>query len=224
MSNKSRILVVAPHPDDEVLGVGGTILRLKSEGALVAWLIVTSMSPENGWAENKIDKRRSEIIEVINFFKFDSVIQLNFPVSRLDQVPMEELVKKISEAINIFKPSDVYLPHRSDVHTDHRIVFDAVSSSTKWFRHPSVNRVLAYETLSESDFSLGIDNLFQPNIFVNIGPFLPKKIEAMKIYESETGIFPFPRSPESINALAMLRGSASGYMAAEAFQLMRERI
>ena len=109
------------------------------------------------------------------------------------------------------------------MHTDHRIVFDAVIACTKWFRYPSVKRVLAYETLSETDFSLNTNGRFYPNYFINISGYLEKKIELMSIYISEIAKFPFPRSYEAIRALATLRGAASGYIAAEAFQLLKER-
>lgn len=95
--------------------------------------------------------------------------------------------------------------------------------STKWFRYPSVKRILAYETLSETDFGLGTDLGFRPNIFINIENYLEDKLRAMDIYASELGRFPFPRSDEAIRALATLRGAASGFQAAEAFELLRER-
>ena len=136
---------------------------------------------------------------------------------------MSDLVAGISNVFRSFEPEEVFVPHPSDVHTDHRIVFDAVSSCTKWFRYPSVKRVLAYETLSETDFGLGTDQSFRPNVFVDIEPFLDGKLRAMDIYASELGAFPFPRSREAIRALAMLRGAASGFKASEAFELLRER-
>ena len=88
----------------------------------------------------------------------------------------------------------------------------------------TVNRVLAYETLSETDFGLGTDQGFRPNVFVNIEPYLDDKLRAMDIYASELGEFPFPRSHEAIRALATLRGAASGFKSAEAFELLRERL
>jgi LmbE family N-acetylglucosaminyl deacetylase len=219
----TKTLVVAPHPDDEVLGVGGTLLRRKAEGAKVAWLIVTAISVQSGWSEEKVKQRADEIKRVSEFFEFDEVFMLNFPTTQLDRMPMNDLVAGISAVFKSFAPEEVFVPHPSDVHTDHRIVFNAAASCTKWFRYPSVKRVLAYETLSETDFSLGTDLGFRPNIFVNIEPFLSEKLRAMKIYGSELGVFPFPRSHEAILALATLRGATSGFKAAEAFELLRER-
>lgn len=218
-----KTIVIAPHPDDEVLGVGGTLLRRKAEGAKVAWLIVTTISVELGWSKEKVKQRADEVKRVTELFGFDEVFTLNFPTIQLDRIPMSDLVAGISEAFRSFQPEEVFVPHPSDVHTDHRMVFDAVASCTKWFRYPFVKRVLAYETLSETDFGLGTDQGFRPNVFVDIEPFLDGKLRAMDIYASELGVFPFPRSHEAIRALAALRGAASGFKAAEAFELLRER-
>lgn len=218
-----KTIVIAPHPDDEVLGVGGTLLRRKAEGAKVAWLIVTAISVQSGWIEEKVKQRADEIKRITELFGFDEVFTLNFPTTQLDRVSMSDLVTGISEAFRSFQPEEVFVPHPSDVHTEHRVVFDAAASCTKWFRRPSVKRVLAYETLSETDFGLSTVQGFRPNVFVNIEAFLGDKLRAMDIYASELGAFPFPRSHEAIRALATLRGAASGFKAAEAFELLQQR-
>ena len=223
ISETMKTLVVAPHPDDEVLGVGGTLLRRKSEGGEVAWLIVTAISTESGFDVKKVSQRINEIQQVTEFFGFDEVISLGFPTAQLDRVSMKDLIESISEVFKSFQPEEVFVPHPSDVHTDHRIVFDAVISSAKWFRSPSVKRILAYETLSETDFGLNGSHGFYPNVFIDIEQFLIDKLKAMSIYGSEIGAFPFPRSHEAIRALATVRGASSGFRAAEAFQLMRAR-
>tara|TARA_B110001450_G_scaffold256772_1_gene288621 strand:+ start:8922 stop:9590 length:669 start_codon:yes stop_codon:yes gene_type:complete len=218
-----RLVVIAPHPDDETLGVGGTLLRRKSEGASIAWIIVTTMTAESGWSIEQINKRDDEIQRITQFYGFDEVYRLNFTTAQLDIIPMSDLVSAMSDAFKAFQPEEVFMPHPADVHTDHRLVFDAVSACTKWFRYPSVKRVLAYETLSETDFGLGTDQAFRPNVFVDIEKFFSKKLQALDIYASEVSDFPFPRSHEAIQALAMLRGAASGFKSAEAFELLRER-
>lgn len=218
-----KTIIIAPHPDDEILGAGGTLLRRKAEGAKVAWLIVTAITVESGWSKEKVNQRADEIRRVTALVGFDEVFTLNFPTTQLDRVPMSDLVARISDVFTSFEPEEVLVPHPSDVHTDHRIAFDAAASCSKWFSHPSVKRVLAYETLSETDFGLGTDQAFRPNVFVDIEPFLSDKLRAMDIYASELGPFPFPRSHEAIQALTTLRGAASGFKAAEAFELLRER-
>jgi len=218
-----KVIVIAPHPDDEVLGVGGTLLRRKDEGAQVAWLIVTSISIKQGFSDEKVKQRAEEIKRIKKLIGFDSVFELNFPTTQLDRIPMSELVTEISGVFKLFEPNEIFVPHPTDVHTDHGAVFNAAAGCTKWFRYPSVKRVLAYETLSETDFGLGTAQGFRPNCFVNIEPYLEDKLRAMSIYSSELGEFPFPRSHEAIRALAAVRGAAAGFKAAEAFQLLRER-
>jgi LmbE family N-acetylglucosaminyl deacetylase len=218
-----RTIVIAPHPDDEILGVGGTLLRRKAEGASVAWVIVTSISVQSGWSLKKVSQRTDEINRIKELLGFDAIFPFNFPPAQLDRIPISDLVAAISHVFKTFEPEEVFLPHSSDVHSDHRIVFDAAASCTKWFRYPSIKRVLAYETLSETDFGLGNNLGFRPNVFVDIEPYLEKKLKAMDVYASELGVFPFPRSHEAIQALATLRGTASGFKVAEAFELLRER-
>lgn len=217
-----RSLVVAPHPDDEVLGVGGTLLRRKQEGSTIGWLIMTNISVASGWNSEKIEQRKNETAKIAEFFGFDSVFELGFATTQLDLVPMGDLVGAVSNALRVFAPTEVFIPHSSDIHSDHRMTFEAVASATKWFRCPSIKRILAYETLSETEFGLVSGQGFKPNVFLNIDGYLEGKLQAMEIYSSEVGMFPFPRSNEAISALATLRGSSSGFKAAEAFELLRE--
>jgi len=218
-----KTIVIAPHPDDETLGVGGTLLRRKAEGVSLAWVIVTNISIEAGWSAEKVKQRADEIERITKLYGFEEVYYLNFETTQLDTIPMSDLVSAMSDAFKEFQPEEVFVPHPADIHTDHREVFDAVSACTKWFRYPSVRRVLAYETLSETDFNLGTYQAFRPNVFIDIEDFFNKKLLAMDVYASEVDDFPFPRSHEAIRALATLRGAASGFKFAEAFELLRER-
>ena len=218
-----RTLVVAPHPDDEILGCGGTLLRRKAEGAELGWLIVTGISEQAGWSVETVQQRDAEIGKVVELVGFDQVFNLRLPSTQLDRLPMGDLINQFAAVFKEFQPIEVLLPCRSDVHTDHRLVYDAAVACTKWFRYPSVKRVLAYETISETEFSLDQNNSFRPNYFFDISEYLERKLEIMLVYKSELGDFPFPRSNKAIRALAALRGSTAGFMAAEAFQLLRER-
>lgn len=221
----NKIMVVAPHPDDETLGCGGTLLKLKAEGHSINWMIVTNITEEIGFSKEKVERRNKEIVKVAALYDFDSVSFLDFPTTRLDVISMGSIVQKVGEIFSDIQPDVIYLPYRGDVHTDHAVVFDAVISCTKWFRYPFIKKVMVYETLSETDFSLNTDgNGFRPSIFVNIESYLEKKIEIMSVFQSELGSFPFPRSIEAMRALALVRGAASGYSAAESFMLLRERI
>jgi len=150
----STVLVIAPHPDDETLGCGGTILRHVEQGDTVYWLIVTHILEEFGFETERIKKREHEIERVAEHYGIEQPINLKFPTTRLDAQPMSALVDAVGNAFQEIEPELVYVPYRNDIHTDHAVVFDAVTSCTKWFRYPSVQRVLAYETLSETEFAL----------------------------------------------------------------------
>ena len=218
-----RTLVIAPHPDDETLGVGGTVFRHISEGKSVAWLIVTSVDSTDGAKKELLATQKTKINTISDLYSFSEVFELGFPTTKLDVTPISEMVQEFSKVILDFKPNEIFLPHWGDVHSDHGFVFKSAISSLKWFRNPSVNRILAYETLSETSFGLVPNEKFVPNTYVDISRFLEQKIAAMKVYESELGEHPFPRSEDAIRSLAVIRGAESGYRYAESFQLLLNR-
>ena len=220
---RPKILVVAPHPDDELLGCGGTLLRRKAEGAELCWLIVTAMREDAGWPADRVREREAEIGRVATAIGFDEVVSLHLLPAQLDAVPLAQVVGEFSKVFAAFAPTEVFVPHRGDVHSDHRVVFNAAAACCKWFRFPSVRRVLAYETLSETDFGLAREEAFVPTVFVDITNCLERKLELLSIYRSELSCPPFPRSVETVRAQALLRGAAAGCLAAEAFELLRER-
>ena len=220
----SSVLVVAPHPDDETLGCGGTLLRHVSMGDEVHWLLVTAMDAVR-FAPARIEARRREIQAVSAAYRFASVIELGLPTARLDALPVDELVASIGKAVGAIKPDIVYLPFPGDAHTDHRTVFTAAIAATKWFRYPGVRRILACEIPSETDFGLAPDALpFRPNVYVDISSWLQTKLNIMRMYAGEMAEHPFPRSEDGLRALATLRGSQSGCEAAEAFMLLKELV
>ena len=217
----SKVLFVSPHPDDETLGCGGTIFYHKKKGDDVFLLIITNLSIEFGWSEKLIEIRKKEIDKIKKFYGFKNVFHLNFQTKYLDTVPINEIIENISNIVKKTKSEILYIPSRDDVHTDHQIVSKACMSSIKWFRNPSVKKVMAYEVISETNFNFDQNN-FKPNVFIDITPYISKKIAAMKIYKSEIKKHPFPRSEDAIKSLAILRGSQSGKKFAEAFQLYME--
>ncbi len=223
MSN--RVVIIAPHPDDETLGAGGTILRHKNLGDRVFWLIITTITAELGYKIQDIENRNRLVSEVARHYNFDGVFDLKFPTTMLDKIPFYQLVKAIGNVFGEILPNIVYAPFHNDVHTDHKIVFNAVISCIKWFRYPSIKKVMMMEILSETDFGYQNScNSFAPNVFVDISEYLEKKMEIMKLYNSEIGEHPFPRSERGIKSLAYLRGSMGGVKAAESFMLVKEII
>lgn len=221
-----KTLAIAPHPDDELLGCGGTLLRRIAEGGTVGWLLMTAITEQGGWSPERIDQRAVEIERVREGLGIEArhLYSLGFPAAELDQMPMGTLVERVSEVFRDFQPEEVLLPHPGDAHSDHRITFEAASACTKWFRYPSVQRVLTYETISETD--TGHDpryTAFRPNVYVDITPVLESKLSLLQVYDAEMGAFPFPRSDAAITALARVHGAKVGYFAAEAFQLLVEK-
>ena len=218
-----KILVVAPHPDDESLGCGGKLLKHVAAGDDVHWGIVTCIHPGDGFPEGMEERRRQEILAVEKAYGFKKTHHLGLPATRLDSIPIREVVGALSKVVAAVQPDIVYVPYPGDVHTDHRIVFEATGSCTKWFRYSSVKRVLVYETLSETDFSIDPDAAgFRPNVFIDVSAHLERKLEILKLYGPEMGTFPFPRSERAARALSDLRGAAAGCLAAEAFMLLKE--
>ena len=218
-----NILVIAPHPDDETLGCGGTLLRHIDEGNKVYWLLGTTIKEGQGFSSDRVNSRQKEIKKVSEMYGFAGYKQLDFNTTELDQVPRNILVQQISEYVNEVKPNTIYLPYRNDVHSDHAQIFDASVACTKSFRYPFVRKVCVYETLSETEFGMRTDDSgFKPNMWVDISNYLERKIEIMKIFESELRNHPFPRSVENIIGLAKLRGSTANTDAAECFVILKE--
>ena len=218
-------VVISPHPDDETLGCGGTLLKHKKNNDNIYWIIVTELSEKMGFNKNQINNRQQEIKKVSKEYSFNRVFQLEYSAVSLDTIPLQNLIEDVSNIFKNINPEIIYLPFRNDIHTDHRVVFDVVISCTKSFRYPSIKRVLAYETISETEFAPPLnENIFKPNCFSNISNFIDRKIEIMKIYKSEIREHPFPRSAKNIRALATFRGATAGVEYAEAFMVLKEII
>jgi LmbE family N-acetylglucosaminyl deacetylase len=219
-----RILAIAPHPDDETLGCGGTLLKHKADGDTTAWLIVTK-GHEPQWSAQTLEQKEHEIEKVQSAYGFEQVFRGGLPTIKLDSLPLEQLMLPIHQAISSFQPDVVYLNHTNDVHSDHRAVFSAVTSVLKPFnsnRH-GVKRILSYEVLGSTDaMAPNQAGSFAPNIFIEVTEFLERKLEIMSLYETEIHEFPLPRALDSIKALARYRGSTIGCPYAEAFMLVRE--
>ena len=219
-----NVLVVAVHPDDETLGCGGALLRHAAAGDSLHWLIVTAAClPE--YTEPQI-RRQAEQIEAVRLaYPFATVHWLKFPTTRLELVPINEMVQAIRGVVEKVRPETVFLPNRSDVHSDHRATFQAAASALKGFylRALGVRRVLACEVLSETEAAPPLaEQAFLPTVFVDIGSTLERKLEIMALYVTETQSGALPRTVSAVRALARLRGATIGVEHAEAFMLIRE--
>ena len=220
-----KVIIVAPHPDDETLGCGGTILKHIDKGDEVFWLVMTTIKGSPNFSKQEINKRESEITSVGRKYGFKGIIKSDFISSQLDTYPKQSIIKFISSKFNKIKPNIVYAPFENDAHSDHKEIFKATIACCKSFRYPFISSVRVYETLSETGLNLSAKNIsFNPNLWIDISDYLEKKIEIMNYYKGEVGEHPFPRSNESIRALATLRGSSVSVKYAEAFISLKEVI
>ena len=219
----SNVLVLAVHPDDETLGCGGTLLKHKEKKDNIFWLIATEMQESLGYEKKQISERVKCIETVASTYGFSDTICLSLPTTRVDQLSHKEIVDKISIIFNRIKPEIVYLPFSGDVHSDHKLLFNAAYSCCKTFRAPYIKKILMMESISETEYAnAGISNPFSPNTFVDVSNFFERKIEIIKLYKSELNEFPAPRSIENIRALAMNRGAIAGCSYAESFMLLKD--
>lgn len=216
------VLVIATHPDDEVLGCGGVIARHSDQGHEVHVLVVTRGIPEL-FDQEQIETTRKELANAHKVLGVSGVTFLDFPAPKLDVVPGNDLADAIARVIRQLKPQIVYLPHRGDIHGDHQATYRATLVATRPINENSVQRLLCYETLSETEWGPPTgDQTFIPTVFVDISSTLDRKLEAMACYRSQLKSPPHPRSLRSVEALARLRGGTVSLEAAEAFMLVRE--
>lgn len=223
-----KILVFAPHPDDEVLGCGGVIAKYIDQGNEVKVCIVTSgrrpifddsIAIKNGWPHTLYP----EIKKSHDLLQIKETIFLQCPAADLESVPRYKLNGMIAEIIENEKPEIVYIPHFGDMQRDHAIVSEAVMVAVRPKGAHIVSKVYAYETLSETEWNIPHScNTFIANTFVDISKYLQQKLRAMECYQSQLSNFPNARSLETVEALAKLRGSNMGFKAAEAFMLIRD--
>lgn len=217
-------VILAPHPDDELLSCGGTIMKLASQGWKVYWIIATEITENDKSSQNKKDRRSLEIVEMKKCLGFEECFQLKFPAGKLHGAMIHQMASEISKIFDKIKPENIFLPFPGDAHSDHEYVFKSGKAACKWFRNPYVKNIYAYETISETNFDYNINSAnFRPNFFVDIEDQIEKKINLTKIYSDEFSNYPFPRSKTAIKALAQYRGCSSGSSFAEAFQVILSR-
>ncbi len=220
----NKVAIIAPHPDDETLGCGGTILKHIANGDEVFWVIVTGGKDSIIFENVDIKQYSDNINYVAEAYKFTTVIRLELPVVRLDTIPEHSIYDAISSVLKSIKPDIIYIPNLNDVHSDHQIISRIMVSCTKNFRFPYIKKIYMYETISETDYSASMQNYaFVPNYFVDISEYLEKKIDIMKLFTTEIMPDPYPRSIHAIKGLAAFRGARISVLYAEAFVLLFEK-
>jgi LmbE family N-acetylglucosaminyl deacetylase len=222
-----KVLVIAAHPDDEILGCGATAARLVAEGHEVQFAIlgegITSRhsQPSHANAEHLV-QLHSHARAAASKIGVKNVILHKLPDNRLDTVPLLEVIKIVEGLIDDFKPAVIYTHHGGDLNIDHEVIHRAVLTATRPVAEQPVRDIYAFEVPSSTDWAFQrISPVFRPNVFVDVSRTLESKIAAMECYESEARKFPHPRSPEALRATAMRWGSIAGCAAAEAFELVR---
>lgn len=219
---KNKVLVIAPHYDDEVLGCGGAMARHVNEGAEVSVLAVTRGALEI-YSPEEDEEIRQELRAAHSVLGISGVHFLDFPAPKLDTIPGYKLAEAISGVIRSLQPNIVYSPHRGDIHADHLAVYQATLVAVRPINNCPVRQLLCYETLSETEWAppLGSE-AFIPNVFMDITNYLERKLKAMSCYQSQLKQPPHSRSLQAIESLARLRGATVSLPAAEAFMLVRE--
>ncbi|SCW72347.1 N-acetylglucosaminyl deacetylase, LmbE family [Sphingobium faniae] len=217
-----KALVIAPHPDDEVLGVGGTMARLAQQGANVQVCILTRGDPPR-FPEGATERVRRESVVAHQRLAIAQTHFCDLPAAELDRVPHAEMNARIGAIMDQVQPDALFVPFIGDIHLDHQLAFISALVAARPRHGRSPNLILAYETLSETNwYAPGVTPAFVPNVFVDISETLEAKLEAFAAYESQVKAFPDERSVEALRALAKVRGASVFREAAEAFVLVRQ--
>lgn len=217
-----NILVIAPHRDDEVIGVGGTIAKHSAMGDAV-YVCVLTHGAEPLCTPDVDKKIEEECIKADRMLGVYKTIFLNYPAAMLETVPRYELNDSLIRMVQEIKPDIVYIPHRGDMQLDHKLTVDSAMVALRPKYDHVVRKIYSYETLSETGWDVpNVSNDFIPTCYNDISDYLDLKIDAMKMFTTQIAPYPNPRSPEAIRALAMYRGSTVNIEAAEAFTLIRE--
>lgn len=227
MPEADKVLVIAAHPDDEVLGCGATMARLAREGHEVRIAIlaegITSRSQTREQADTRqLSELREHARQAAKVLGVKDVSFHGLPDNRLDTVPLLDVAKIVEHLIAEFQPARIYTHHGGDLNVDHAVVCRAVMIATRPMRGCPVKELLQFEVASSTEWAFQqFEPAFRPNVFVNVRETVDLKLKAMACYESEARAFPHPRSSEALTAIARRWGSVAGVESAEAFQLVR---
>jgi LmbE family N-acetylglucosaminyl deacetylase len=227
MPASSRVLVVAAHPDDEVLGCGATMARLALEGhevhiAIMGEGITSRRSDSNDANTAQLALLHRNAKAAGDRVGAKDITLYKLPDNRLDTIALLEVVKLVEEMVEKLRPEVIYTHHPGDLNVDHAVVHRAVLTATRPLVGQTVREIYAFEVPSSTEWAFQqFEPMFRPNVFVDVTGSLETKIAAMSCYDTESRTFPHPRSPEALRAIAARWGSVIGCGAAEAFELVR---
>jgi LmbE family N-acetylglucosaminyl deacetylase len=221
-----RVLIVAAHPDDEILGVGGTVAKYVDCGYDVFAVILGEgqasrySGGEDGVPE-MIDSLHDDAVAAAGIIGYKGIFFESLPDNRFDRLDLLDVVKKVETHIDTINPGIIFTHYGNDLNIDHRITHEAVITATRPLPGARAKKVLAFETLSSTEWKFDADHVFTPNVFVDISKYIEVKVKAMEKYKTELGECPHPRSKEGIVTASKRWGMVAGYEYAEAFQLIR---
>ncbi|WP_226038748.1 PIG-L family deacetylase [Natrinema sp. DC36] len=224
-----RVLCVAAHPDDELIGVGGTLIKHVDDGDEVEVLILSDgvmarYEMETGAARERQEERRSRARTIGDLLGFQGVTLLDYWGNQLDDEALIDVIRDIESKLESFRPDVIYTHHYGDLNVDHQIAARAVRTAARPLAGSNVNRILSFESLSSTEWAIPTaDTAFQPTVFVDIDEYLDRKMDALSVYEDEIEDSPHPRSTRSIRNNSYLWGEKAGLYAAEPFELLLER-
>ncbi len=225
------ILVVAAHPDDEILGVGGTVARHVAKGDQVYAMILGEGQTSRGEHREDIsldivEELHKNTLESAQKIGYQDVFFAYFPDNRFDSIDLLDIVKTVEQMVHKLQPQIIYTHYSGDLNIDHQCTARAVLTATRPMADCCVEEILAFETLSSSEwnYDYSVQPAFCPNVFVDITNYYDQKEQAMNCYVSELCAFPHPRSLTGMDVLSRTRGMAAGMERAEAFMLMRRTV
>lgn len=219
-----RVVVVAPHADDEILGCGGAIakfIRLKHEVFIVIATNANIGAPEL-YSEEDIQNIRAEAKASHKFLGINDTIFCDFPAPSLNFYPEYRISLEFSKIFRDISPEILFLPFPGDLHQDHKAIYRSALVAARPINNNCIKKIYCYETLSETEWSPMHEKSFIPNSFIDVSEDFEKKINAFKFFKSQLKDFPHTRSIEAISALGTYRGATIGVEKAEAFILERE--
>lgn len=213
---KKNVLVIAAHPDDEILGSGGTLKKLINHGYNVITVIFAK------GRKKEEDHMRQAMVDANKHLGIEEVIFLEYPNLLLETIPLHVINKEIEILVEKYEPSIIFTHHYGDVNKDHQILFQAVLTAARPLPGKKVTELICFETVSSSEWSeYTNDKTFKPNYFIDITDTIDSKLESLKFYDLEMRPFPHPRSYKGVNYLAQVRGMTVGVEYAEAFEIIR---
>lgn len=223
----NNVLVFAAHPDDELLGLGGTVRRLSNEGKIVRAIIMaeglTSRANSREEADlSELAELQADARKAADIVGYKSIEFCGLPDNRMDRMELLDVIKIVTQYVDKYKPDTIFTHHHGDLNIDHRITCEAVLTACRPIGDYYVKRIYAFETPSSTEWNFNYTERFNPNVFIDVTSTLEAKVQGMSCYRTESTSFPHPRSAEALRSLGKLRGTNVGFEMAEAFMLLRE--